>query len=131
MGDSFVTELYLPFFVSRKYNVYNQTDKERWCTSLMNKKIYFHPVRTVLNAVNDIVELQKGRLTYSDTPHGKIHFLITMYAFEWELRFTVTDEGNGRSGVTLEIGGEKRDKEDLLRLEFALLDSMLAASERV
>ena len=95
------------------------------------KKVYYQPMGMVLDAINDIVELQNGKLTYSDTPHGKIHFIIRMYAFKWELQFTVTDIGKNQSSVIIEIGGEKRGKEDLIKREFALLDSMLMSGSQI
>ena len=95
------------------------------------KKVYYQPYGRVLDAINDIVELQKGKLTFSDTPHGKIHFLIKMYAFKWELQFAVTDLGNNRSNVILVVGGEKRGKEDVMLREFALLDSMLMSGSQI
>jgi len=94
---------------------------------LTSKKNYPHPVGMLLDTINDIVELQKGKLTFSDTPNGKIHFLIRMYAYKWELRFDVTDIGDNRSRVQIEIEGDESGKEELLRREFALLDSMLVA----
>jgi hypothetical protein len=95
------------------------------------KKIYWQPEVRLLQAVNDIIELQNGKLTFSDTPHGKIHFLVRMYGFKWELRFAVEDIGNIRSRVTIEIDGERRGREDLLRREFALLDSMLGGEVEI
>lgn len=98
---------------------------------MKGEKIYLQPTGTVLDAVNDIVELQNGRLTFSDTPHGKIYFVVSMYVFEWELRFTVTDIGGNRSQVQIEIEGEARDGESLIHREFALLDSMLVTRAKI
>jgi len=95
------------------------------------QKIYRQPTALLLNAVNDIVELQKGRLTFSDTPHGQIHFLVRMYASKWELRFAVEDIGRNRSRVTIGIDGEKRGRADWLNREFALLDSMLGTEVEI
>ena len=94
------------------------------------EKLYAQPVPVLLNAINDIVELQNGRLTFSDTPHGKIHFQLRMYGFQWELRFLVEDAGGG-TRVTAEIHGEQRGCEKLLRREFALLDAMLGREVRI
>jgi len=88
-------------------------------------KIYLQPKATVLNAVSDLAELQKGTLTFSDNERGIIHFAIEMYAFRWELGFTVTDIGKNRSRVAIGAYGEKRARENLIRREFALLDSIL------
>lgn len=98
---------------------------------MKGEKIYLQPMGTVLDAVNDIVELQNGRLTFSDTPRGKIYFAVKMYVFEWELRFTVTDIGGNRSQVQIEIEGEARDGESLIHREFALLDSMLVTRAKI
>jgi hypothetical protein len=95
------------------------------------KKIYLQPMKTVLNTVNDIVELQKGKLTLSDTPGGRIHFRVRMYGFKWEYRFTITDIGQNRCRVLLEIGGDARTKERKIRREFALLDSMLVTAAQL
>ena len=89
------------------------------------KKIYLQPVVTLISAVNDLIEIQKGRITFSDTPNGKIHFLVKMYAFKWELRFSVKDIGLNRCQVELKISGEQSGHEKLINREFALLDSML------
>ena len=88
-------------------------------------KIYLQPCATVLSAVSDLAELQKGQFTFSDTHRGQIHFAIEMYAFRWELRFAVIDIGKNRSKVTIEAGGELRARRNLIRREFALLDSIL------
>lgn len=98
---------------------------------MIGRKIYLQPMGIVLDTINDIVELQKGKLTFSDTPHGKIHFLIKMYAFKWELRFSVMDIGNNRSQVQIEIEGEARGRENLIGREFALLDSMLVTGAQI
>ena len=95
------------------------------------KKIYLQPVGLVLNAVSDIVELQKGKLTFSDTPNGKIHFLVRMYASGWEYRFSVTDIGKNRCMVQIDVDGGVREKERKIRREFALLDSMLLVGAKL
>ena len=95
------------------------------------RKIYLQSVPTVLGAVNDLVELQKGKLTFSDTKQGRIYFQVKMYAFRWELRFTVADLGQGRTSVTLETVGERRGRKDLTLRELALLDSMLTIGAEI
>jgi len=79
----------------------------------------------VLNAINNIVELQKAKLTFSDTPNGKINFVVRMYANRWEHRFTVTGINKNKCSVKLEIGHGSLNGEMQLKREFALLDSML------
>ena len=94
-------------------------------------KIYLQPKITLLNAINDIIELQKGKISHSDTPNGKIYFFVRMYHQKWELWFTVTDIGINRSQVRLEIEGGTKNSECLIQREFALLDSMLLTSAKI
>ena len=95
------------------------------------KKIYLQPKGTLLNAISDVLELQKGKTVYSDTPNGKVCFTIRMYGLKWELRFTVTDIGKNRSEVRLEIAGEERGNEKLIYRQFALIDSMLIGLAKI
>jgi hypothetical protein len=95
------------------------------------KKVYLQPMTTVLNTINDIVELQNGKLTLSDTPGGKIHFLVRMYGSKWEYRFTVTDIGQNRCRVQIETDGDVRAREKKIRRGFALLDSMLVTAAQL
>lgn len=94
-------------------------------------RIYLQPMGLVLDTINDIVELQKGKLTFSNTPNGEIHFCIKMYGFKWELRFTITDIGKNRCTVEIEVDGEKRGREKLIIREFALLDAMLVGGAQI
>ena len=91
-----------------------------------NEKNYAKPFKIVFAAILDMIELQNGKETFSDSRHGRVHFRIGMYGFKWEIKFTVTDTGDG-SRVHLEIGGEQDDRGRILEREFALLDSMLLA----
>jgi len=95
------------------------------------KKIYLQPVSMLLAAINDIVELQNGKLTFSDTPHGKIHFRVRLYAAKWEYRFSVKDIGDNRCIVEIELDDDTYKKEGKILREFALLDSMLVANAQV
>ena len=88
-------------------------------------KVYDVSGRTMLNAINDLVELQKADVTYSDISIGKIYFRVEMYGFLWEYRFTVEDIDENHSRVTLEIRGEAMNKTEKISRQFALLDSML------
>jgi hypothetical protein len=88
-------------------------------------KTYLQSKNSLLNAVNDIIELQKGKVVHSDTPNGQIWFLVRMYSRKWELRYTVSEIGINHSKVHLEITGNAADKDALVRREFALLDSMM------
>lgn len=92
-------------------------------------KIYLQPPGMILNAINDLVELQRAKLTFADIPRGKIHFQVEMYGFQWEYRFTVEDADANRSLVTLEIVGETTKKVDRAKKQFSLLDSMLIQDE--
>ena len=97
----------------------------------MTDRIYSRSIGIVLNAINDIVELQKAKLTFSDTKNGKINFMVTMYANEREFCFTVTDLGNKRSRVCLEVSGEQSGGDDVVLRELSLLDSMIATCEEI
>jgi len=89
------------------------------------KKKYPRTKGYILNTIYDIIELQNGRIIMSDTRHGRIHYQVSMYGYEWELLYIVTDIGKDRSDVSLRVVGERKDKEKEIRREFALLDSML------
>ena len=89
-------------------------------------KVYLQPMGTILDAINDIIELQNGKLTFSDTPHGRVHFLVRMYANKWEFRFTVTGTSKDKTNVVIGIEQETKGSENLIKREFALLDSLLA-----
>ena len=94
----------------------------------MVEKIYPRSVGVVLSTINDIVELQKAQLTFSDTPSGKINFVITMYAYKWEICFTVIGIGRKQSRVSLEVAGDQLGRADIFRREFSLLESLLDTS---
>ena len=72
-----------------------------------------------------MIELQKGKLVFSDSPNGIIHFVIAMYGNRWELRFTVTDIGKNRCNVKIGIEKDEQNREVLIERQFALMDSML------
>jgi len=91
---------------------------------LKNEKDYAQPFNVVFATILDMIELQNGKETFSDSPHGRVHFRISMYGFKWEMKFSVTNTGSG-SHVHLEIDGEQSDRDRILEQEFALLDSML------
>jgi hypothetical protein len=84
---------------------------------------------TALQVINDMVELQNGKLTFSDTPHGKIFFRIKMYGNKWEFQFTVEETGENRCAVKIAIEQAAQGDEEMLRREFALLDSLLAGEK--
>lgn len=98
---------------------------------MTGNKIYLQPRRSVVNTILDIAELQKGKTTFTDTAHGKVCFLVRMYAFTYEYRFTVTDIGNNRSKVKLEVRGNSRYQMRHIIREFALLDSMMIGEAKI
>ena len=98
---------------------------------LIGTKIYLQPVATVLNVINDLVEMQKGKQIFCDAKHGKIHFIVSMYGSKWEFRFTVKDIGKNRCRVKLEIEGESMDKESMLQREISLLDTALVVRAKI
>ena len=79
----------------------------------------------IINAIYDIIELQKGELILSDSKRGKVHFQVTMYGYVWELLYSTADMGIGKCDVSLRVVGERQDKAREIRREFALLDMML------
>ena len=98
---------------------------------MMGSRVYFQPRNYVLDAINDIKELQNGKGTFSDNEKGKIGFIVRLYATKYEFQFTVTDIGMNRCRVEIEIVGEVRNKEEKVLREFALLDSAMAANTQV
>lgn len=93
---------------------------------LEGSKVYLQPWETVLDVINDIVELQNGKLTFSDSPHGKVSFMISMYGIKWKIKFAVEGIGQNQCSVKLEVGGEPAGRDRMMAREFALLDSAFA-----
>jgi len=85
----------------------------------------------IINTIYDIIELQNGEIILTDVVHGRIHYHLTMYGYQWELLYTVTRLGEQECDVTLKVLGERRDKEKELRRGFALLDSMIEGGAEV
>jgi len=93
----------------------------------------------IINTLYDIIELQKGKLLLSDAARGIVYYRISMYGYEWELMYTITeiqgqtgrnasgscDPNKSQSSVTLRIIGEQRENEKEMRRAFALLEAML------
>ena len=98
---------------------------------LTGAKFYLQPMGTVLNAVHDIQELQRGKSTFSDTSHGKTGFAVSMYGNKVEYRFTVTDTGKNRCRVLLEASGDTQKKKRHILREFALLDALLVSDAEI
>ena len=97
----------------------------------MYNKVYLQSQRFILDTIQDIKEMQNGKGTFADIPNGKIHFVVKAYYLKWEYQFTVTDIGNNRSKVELDIDGEVKDKKDMILRMFVLLDSMLVANTKI
>ena len=97
----------------------------------MAVKIYPHSRGIILDTISDIAELQRAKFSFSDTPNGKIHFFVKMYAYKWEFRFTIIAIGEKQSQVTLEVSGSETGRDNMLRRELFLLDSMLATDEQL
>jgi hypothetical protein len=89
---------------------------------VVGKKVYLQPRGTVINGICDLIEIQNGKITLSDTPNGIVHFQVIMYGSKWELKFIVADIGQNRSFVRLEIESE-RSHEKFMHREFTLLDT--------
>ena len=98
---------------------------------MVGTKIYLQPKVTLLNAISDLIELQKGKVAHSDTPNGQITFSIRLYHQKRELQFTVEDIANSRCRVRLEIKGETQNAESFIQREFALLDSMMVTLAQI
>jgi len=98
---------------------------------LEGERVYPQPRNIVFNAILDIMELQNGKQTFSDSPRGKVHFQISMYGCKWEVKFSAADTEGGGCAVKLEIGGEAAERKRMLQREFSLLDSALAAESNV
>ena len=103
---------------------------KRWCLSVIGKKIYLQPRGTILHAISDLAELQKGKFTFSDTPNGNIHFSVNLYQEKWEFKFLVVDIGKNRSIIELELEGSEKT-ESIINHEYALLDSILTEGARI
>lgn len=89
-----------------------------------NERSYPLPFMTVFGAVQDVMELQKGKAIFSDSANGRLDFATLMYGKKQLNRFAVTPQESGCS-VRLNIeGGPANESNNLLGM-FALLDSIL------
>jgi len=104
-------------------------------------KTYPRSKEFIVNTLYDIIELQKGSLILSDYMHGIVYYKLSMYGYEWELMYTVTETAKpghvsrgastksrppaGESSVTLRIIGERRENEREMRRALNLLEAML------
>ena len=91
-------------------------------------RVFSCPTPVLLAAVHDLVELQKGDVTFIDKKTGRIYFTVEMHGFAWEYRFTVEDSGCGRSRVALEVCGiDAKDPAIKAARQLSLLESILPA----
>ena len=104
---------------------YGKTYHVEVTKGLTGTKLYLQPMGTILNAIHDIQELQKGKSTFSDTSNGMTGFAVSMYGKKVEYRFTVTDTGKNRCRVQIEADGDTLKKKKHVLREFALLDAIL------
>ena len=98
---------------------------------MIGDRVYFQPWDYVIATIHDVKELQKGKGTFDDIPNGIINFTVSMYRIKYEYQFTVTDIGRNRCRVKIAVAGDVMNKEDKILREYALLDSMLAASTQI
>ena len=95
------------------------------------KKTYNKTRGEILNTIYDIIELQNGKMQISDSIRGRVFYQLSMYGYEWQLLYKITELGYKRCEVSLTVTGERKDKEKELRTEFALLDSLLEGGSNV
>ena len=104
-------------------------------------KTYPRSKEFIVNTLYDIIELQKGSLILSDFVRGIVYYKLSMYGYEWELMYTVTETAKpgqanrgvyarlrppaDQSSVTLRILGGRRENEKEMRRALNLLESML------
>ena len=98
---------------------------------MVGRKVYLQPKRMLLDVILDIIELQKGKVVFSDMPQGIVHYYVSMYGFKWMLLYTVTDVGENRCRVQLEVGGELTETKRQIVREFALIDYMLVSGTEI
>ena len=96
----------------------------------MIEKVYPRSKSYVWNTINDIAELQNAKLTFSDSPIGKIHFLVKMYGYKYEFKFSVSSIDENNTQVFLEVEQGRVGRNNMIDREIALLDSMLKVGEQ-
>jgi hypothetical protein len=95
------------------------------------KKVFSNDKRYIINTIYDIIELQDGDLILSDAPRGIVYYKLTMYGYEWELIYTITETSEKKCSVLLRLIGDRHDKAQEIRREFALLEAMLGGGADV
>ena len=79
----------------------------------------------ILNTLYDIIEMQNGELILCDARDGKLLYSLTMYAYDWQLLYSIAEIGRDRCEVSISVVGERQDAKREIRRSFALLDAML------
>ncbi len=74
--------------------------------------------------INDMMELQKGKCTKSDTPNGIIGYQTEFYGVCYEYTFTVIDKNEGCL-VCIRTEGGYGDEQVRIKQMFSLIDSLL------
>ena len=100
-------------------------------SGLIGTKYYLQPMGTMLSAIYDIQELQRGKTTLSDSGNGKYGFTVSMYGNKVKYLFTVTDTGQNRCRVQIEADGDTLKKKRHVLREFALLDMILISDAEI
>ena len=98
---------------------------------MKGKKQYSVSKGAIFSTVYDIIELQNGDMILSDTARGLLYYKLTMYDYVWELMYSITEIGYEKSCVTLRLIGDRQDKAQEIRREFALLEMMLGGGADV
>ena len=87
------------------------------------EQTYAQPPEILWNALNDIVELRKGHVTYSDSESMTVE--TEMYCIKTEYCFHVACPTVAATVVKIETCGEGADDKRGLQLLFATLENML------
>ena len=104
---------------------------------LISDRVYLQPKDMVFDTMLDLMELQRGEEILSDPIRGELHFRIVMYGQTWGIRFSVVMIDMTRCAVKIEIeetdesidDSNEKSSEDMVRREYALLDSMLISGK--
>ena len=89
-----------------------------------NERVYLQPCAWVMSAINDIIELQNGKIVCSDFTEGRLAFCTKMYKKTQTNYFTVIGLEGGGSRVLLEIVGCS-DSQRKVSAMFGLLESIM------
>ena len=92
---------------------------------MTDTKMYLQPKSNVIAGIQYMKRMQIGKETFSDIQNGIIHFTVWVKDEEWEYRIAVTEVEQNQCEVKIGIGGDVMNKDEKIRSEFAMLDSML------